>query len=131
MPPRQPAGRRRYTCNLNLVRYSPMPNFSIGVDLGGTNLRIAAVNQQGDLMEKVTLGTRVALGKDHVIHDMCDAIRLLAAKYRDGGRAAGDRHRRARHYRHEDGHAARVSESAGLGGVSRAGARLSGGWARA
>src|SRR6202045_2688046 len=58
-----------------------MPNFSIGVDLGGTNLRIAAVNQQGDLMEKVTLGTRVALGKDHVIGEMCDAIRVLAAKY--------------------------------------------------
>ena len=38
-----------------------MPNFSIGVDLGGTNLRIAAVNQQGDLMEKVTLGTRVGV----------------------------------------------------------------------
>ena len=63
-----------------------MSNFSIGVDLGGTNLRIAAVNQQGDLMEKVTLGTRVALGKDHVIHEMCDAIRVLAAKYRDAGR---------------------------------------------
>ena len=60
-----------------------MPNFSIGVDLGGTNLRIAAVSQQGDLMEKVTLGTRVALGKDHVIRGMCNAIRLLAAKYRD------------------------------------------------
>jgi glucokinase len=58
-----------------------MPNFSIGVDLGGTNLRIAAVNQQGDLMEKVTLGTRVALGKDHVIGEMCDAIRVLATKY--------------------------------------------------
>ena len=58
-----------------------MPNFSIGVDLGDTNLRIAAVNQQGDLMEKVTLGTRVALGKDHVIGEMCDAIRVLAAKY--------------------------------------------------
>jgi glucokinase len=58
-----------------------MPNFSIGVDLGGTNLRIAAVNQQGDLMEKVTLGTRVALGKDHVIREMCDAIRVLAVKY--------------------------------------------------
>src|SRR6266478_3111239 len=60
-----------------------MNNFSIGVDLGGTNLRIAAVNQQGHLMEKVTLGTRVALGKDHVIHEMCDAIHLLAAKYRN------------------------------------------------
>lgn len=60
-----------------------MPNFSIGVDLGGTNLRIAAVNQQGELMEKVTLGTRVALGKDHVIHEMCNAIGLLATKYRE------------------------------------------------
>jgi glucokinase len=60
-----------------------MPNFSIGVDLGGTNLRIAAVDQQGDLMEKVTLGTRVALGKDHAIREMCDAIRVLAAKYGD------------------------------------------------
>ena len=60
-----------------------MNNFSIGVDLGGTNLRIAAVNQQGHLMEKVTLGTRVALGKDHVIHEMCDAIHLLTAKYRN------------------------------------------------
>jgi glucokinase len=58
-----------------------MSDFSIGVDLGGTNLRIAAVNQQGDLMEKVTLGTRVALGRDHVIHEMCDAIRVLVVKY--------------------------------------------------
>ena len=66
-----------------------MLNFSIGVDLGGTNLRIAAVNQQGDLMEKVTLGTRVGLGKDHVIHEMCDAIRLLAVKYRDGAALQG------------------------------------------
>jgi len=66
-----------------------MSNFSIGVDLGGTNLRIAAVNEQGDLMEKVTLGTRVALGKDHVIHEMCDAIRALTAKYRDAGLLQG------------------------------------------
>ena len=66
-----------------------MSNFSIGVDLGGTNLRIAAVNQQGDLMEKVTLGTRVSLGKDHVIQEMCDAIRGIAIKYRDAGSLQG------------------------------------------
>ena len=66
-----------------------MSNFSIGVDLGGTNLRIAAVSQQGELMEKVTLGTRVALGKDHVIHEMCDAIRVLAVKYADVGTLQG------------------------------------------
>jgi glucokinase len=66
-----------------------MSNFSIGVDLGGTNLRIAAVNQQGDLMEKVTLGTRVSRGKDDVIQEMCDAIRGIALKYRDAGSLQG------------------------------------------
>jgi len=66
-----------------------MSNFSIGVDLGGTNLRIAAVNQQGELMEKVTLGTRVALGKDHVIKEMCDAISAVAAKYRTASALQG------------------------------------------
>ena len=33
-----------------------MGDYSIGVDLGGTNLRIAAVDSDGKLMEKVTLG---------------------------------------------------------------------------
>jgi glucokinase len=59
-----------------------MLKFSIGVDLGGTNLRIAAVDEDGVLLEKVTLGTQVALGRDHVINDMSDAIRHLADKYR-------------------------------------------------
>ena len=58
-------------------------NYSIGVDLGGTNLRIAAVEEQGSLLEKVTLGTRLALGRDQVINDMCEAIRGLAAKCQD------------------------------------------------
>ena len=40
-------------------------------------------------MEKVTLGTRVVRGKDQVIHEMCDAIRVLAAKYRDAGSLEG------------------------------------------
>ena len=59
-----------------------MANYSIGVDLGGTNLRIAAVGEQGKLLEKITLGTQVALGRDRVVEDMCDAIQRLAAKYR-------------------------------------------------
>ncbi len=66
-----------------------MPDYSIGVDLGGTNLRIAAVDVQGKLLEKVTLGTRVALGRDHVVNDMCEAIRRLAEKIRDGGSLLG------------------------------------------
>jgi glucokinase len=59
-----------------------MANFAIGVDLGGTNLRIAAVDETGRLLEKVTTGTRVALGRDQVINDMTDAIRALGNKFR-------------------------------------------------
>ncbi len=66
-----------------------MLNLSIGVDLGGTNLRIAAVDEQGRLVEKVTLGTRVSLGRDHVINDMCDAIQRLAEKYQKSAALLG------------------------------------------
>ena len=59
-----------------------MPDFSIGVDLGGTNLRIAAITTEGQLLEKITLGVKVALGRDHVIGEMCDAILRLTEKYR-------------------------------------------------
>ena len=52
-----------------------MPNFSVGVDLGGTNLRIAAVDEHGTFLEKVTLGTGVSRGRSRVVHDMCEAIR--------------------------------------------------------
>jgi glucokinase len=58
-----------------------MKNFAIGVDLGGTNLRIAAVEDRGTLVEKVTLGTKVSLGRNHVIDDMCEAIQRLLEKY--------------------------------------------------
>jgi glucokinase len=61
-----------------------MSNFSIGVDLGGTNLRIAAVEENGRLLEKVTLGAQASLGRDHVIGLMCDAIQRLSAKYTGG-----------------------------------------------
>src|SRR5271157_39047 len=66
-----------------------MNKISIGVDLGGTNLRIAAVDEQGSLVEKVTLGTKVSLGRDHVIDDMCDAIQRMAEKYRNSAPLLG------------------------------------------
>ena len=66
-----------------------MSAFAIGVDLGGTNLRIAAVDEQGTMLEKVTLGTHVARGRDFVITEMCDAILTLSAKYSRGGRMIG------------------------------------------
>lgn len=65
-----------------------MPDFSIGVDLGGTNLRIAAVTTDGRLLEKVTLGT-VATSPHDVIDDMCEAIHRLSGQYRSSGKLMG------------------------------------------
>jgi glucokinase len=66
-----------------------MNRFSIGVDLGGTNLRIAAVDEQGTLVEKVTLGTKVSRGRDYVIGDMCDAIQRMSDKYKSSAPLLG------------------------------------------
>ncbi len=66
-----------------------MPDYSIGVDLGGTNLRIAAVSTDGQLLEKVTVATRIDRGADHVIDDMCNAIRTLSDRYRSTGAFLG------------------------------------------
>src|SRR5947209_7833925 len=66
-----------------------MATFAIGVDLGGTNLRIAAVDSNGRVLEKITTGTEVVKGRGYVIDDMTTAIRALAAKLRSGGSFAG------------------------------------------
>ncbi len=58
-----------------------MSTYAIGVDLGGTNLRIAAVDERGTLLEKTTTGTQVARGRDFVINEMCEAIRATATKF--------------------------------------------------
>ena len=58
-----------------------MPDFAIGVDLGGTNLRIAAVDSEGTLLETVTTGTQVVRPRIEVIREMCEAIRAMAGKY--------------------------------------------------
>lgn len=37
-------------------------NFSVGVDLGGTNLRIAAYSEGDSYLESVTLSTHLSVG---------------------------------------------------------------------
>ena len=66
-----------------------MSDYTIGVDLGGTNLRIATVDRNGRLIEKLTLGTQVALGRDRVVADMCGAIQQVATKYKGSGALLG------------------------------------------
>ena len=51
-----------------------MTAFTIGVDLGGTNLRIAAVAPDGTFLERIHLDTEVKEGRERVVADMCDAV---------------------------------------------------------
>src|SRR4029077_18037220 len=40
-------------------------------------------------MEKVTLGAKTVLGRDHVLNDMCEAIRHVSDKYKSSGDLLG------------------------------------------
>src|SRR5690242_2907571 len=66
-----------------------MTTFAIGVDLGGTNLRIAAVDSNGKTLEKITTTTEVARGRDQVIDEMCAAILQIVVQQRGAGELAG------------------------------------------
>jgi len=77
------------SCSVFLLLSSVMPDYSIGVDMGGTNLRIAAIAADGKLLEKITLGVKIAMGRDYVIGEMCDAILRLTEQYRGSGRFLG------------------------------------------
>ncbi len=66
-----------------------MSSFAIGVDLGGTNLRIAAIDESGSLLEKITMPTRVNDGPAAVIDRMCSSINQLVMKYAHGATLLG------------------------------------------
>jgi len=66
-----------------------MTKLAIGVDLGGTNLRIAAVDSNGKVLEKITTSTQVARGRDQVIDEMCVAIQEVVSKQNAVGELAG------------------------------------------
>jgi glucokinase len=55
-------------------------NYTIGVDLGGTNLRVAAYIEGLDFLEVLNLPTRLVEGRDRVITDMREAIQALMAR---------------------------------------------------
>src|SRR5262249_18382781 len=66
-----------------------MNTFAIGVDLGGTSLRVAAIDSSGKILAKITTGTEVVRGRDRVIDEMCATVRALDAKFRSSAELAG------------------------------------------
>jgi glucokinase len=57
-----------------------MSQYSIGVDMGGTNLRAAAIDSDGKMLDKIAGRTHLKAGRESVIHDMVDAISTLRTR---------------------------------------------------
>lgn len=51
-----------------------MAEYSIGLDLGGTNLRAAAVSRTGEMLDSVIGKTAFSEGREAIVGDMVDAI---------------------------------------------------------
>lgn len=58
-----------------------MAEFSIGVDLGGTNLRTAVVDSNGKMLEKLASTTDLSQGPERVVDDIVHGIEALRDKY--------------------------------------------------
>ncbi|MDD5542780.1 MAG: ROK family protein [Acidobacteriia bacterium] len=63
-------------------------DYAVSVDLGGTNMRVAAVDSRGRILEERRIPTRVERGRDDVVRRMCDLIIKIIAS-RKAGRCVG------------------------------------------
>src|ERR1022692_1801441 len=62
-----------------------MPEYSIGLDLGGTTLRAAAIDRAGHVLDRRATATNPAAGREAMLGHMVNAI----AELRDSCGAAG------------------------------------------
>ncbi|MGE5489195.1 MAG: ROK family protein [bacterium] len=58
-----------------------MAQYAIGVDLGGTNLRAAAISSTGKILEKVVGTTNLCAGRDAVVADIVSSIVALRERH--------------------------------------------------
>ena len=58
-----------------------MSEYSIGVDLGGTNLRAAAIDCTGKILEKIAGSTNFSEGRDAVLADIVAAMSALRQRH--------------------------------------------------
>ena len=58
-----------------------MTKYSIGIDLGGTNLRAAAIAQDGQVLGKISGCTPVEAGPEAVLADMAQSAGSLRGQF--------------------------------------------------
>lgn len=66
-----------------------MRDFAIGVDVGGTNLRVAAIDSNGQIFEKIGLATEVKAGRAVVLDEMVSSVDSLRRKHEATSRVVG------------------------------------------
>lgn len=64
-----------------------MAEYSIGLDLGGTNLRGAAIDRSGKVLEKISGKTDLSAGREPILEDMASVIRELIVRHGKEGLA--------------------------------------------
>src|SRR6516162_6202541 len=64
-----------------------METYSIGVDLGGTNLRAAAISRAGEILHRIAGATPIEAGPTAVVGEIVMLIERLRAHFGDGGLA--------------------------------------------
>ena len=63
--------------------------FSLGVDLGGTNLRVAVYRSGRQVAELISLPTRLSQGRERVVHDLTEAVVALRSRFQTHGELVG------------------------------------------
>ena len=64
-----------------------MTEYSIGLDLGGTNLRAAAIDRTGKVLDKISGATNFSEGREAVLGDIVAAIQKMQERYGAAGLA--------------------------------------------
>src|ERR1019366_1253302 len=64
-----------------------MADYSIGLDLGGTNLRAAAFDRSGKMLDKISGATNFTEGREAVLSDIVAAIEKLRVRHGAAGLA--------------------------------------------
>ena len=66
-----------------------MTRFAIGVDLGGTNLRVGAINENGAMFDQLSLETLAERGREDVVDRLAGGILELVARWKQHYTLAG------------------------------------------
>jgi glucokinase len=66
-----------------------MERFAVGVDLGGTNLRVAAIDEKGKLVDQISIPTHKEKGRDDVIDRLSSEILRVAQRWASSYSLAG------------------------------------------